>query len=64
MAKTLDRTRSYGEITGAGPVRYTQDGVDFDGMGNELVVVGAPPLKATPASGVKSSSGVKKNVAS
>ena len=60
MATKLDRSRDFGEVTGGGPTRYVQDGKNFDPAGNEVVVVGAPPLKAPAGSGIKSGSGVKK----
>lgn len=41
---TLDRSRSYGTVYGAGPAHaFEQDGIVFDFAGNE---VGAAPAKA------------------
>ena len=41
MAKTLDRTRPFGEsFGGSGPERFHQDDTWFDALGNE--VGGAP----------------------
>lgn len=59
--KKLDRSRPFGEISGAGACRYEQDGMQFNIHGEEIIIVGAPPLKATPENGVKSRSGVVKS---
>ena len=60
MARKLDRSRPFGEITGPGVRRYEQDDTFFNVHGDEVIVEGAPPLKATPQNGVKSRSGVVK----
>jgi hypothetical protein len=46
MAKTLDRSKDFGEIFGGGKGRYVQGDAIFDAAGNELIeeasVAGAP----------------------
>lgn len=32
----LDKSKPYAELFGCIPVRFTQDGIGFDGRGNEL----------------------------
>lgn len=50
MSKTgtarLDRSRSFGEVYGAGDCRYEQDHKEFDGQGRELLKPGAKPAPA------------------
>lgn len=36
MAKTLDRSRDFGEVCGAGVARYEQDGALFDADGKKI----------------------------
>ncbi len=45
MARTLDRKRPYGELFPTG--NYEQDGIIFDGAGNEIV--SAPSPEPAPA---------------
>lgn len=50
MSKTgparLDRSRSFGEVYGAGDCRYEQDHKEFDGQGREILKPGAKPAPA------------------
>ncbi|MCK0507908.1 hypothetical protein [Aromatoleum anaerobium] len=40
--RTLDRTRPYGEVFGAGPARFEQDHVLFDAQGHALTEPAEP----------------------
>lgn len=64
MGRKLDRSRPFGEISGGGARRYEQDNTFFNIHDDEVIVEGAPPLKATPQNGVKTRSGVVKASAS